>query len=565
MIRPTGPLGLPVLRPAAERAGQIDQLVGSGRAERFGRTAGPALDDLDRVLVGSPDVAVADQAVTAAVRAITIALEAEFRVDNTRLADLLEPRIDPTELAASVRDRARDTWRVTPREGTRTVDVRVFDPGRAAELLGAVDRLRSRLPDPADTVEVVTGYEIRRRDGGPFAVAIAAAGAMYTVDGTGETYRLRVRGADRAWTAHDLPADLVASVPAGEDRADRLRAALVVAPRSVRRPRTTEEKAAVADTYETGATLYTTSVLAASEYTVRSTGGRRGPYTLADLLRDPVTGVYAVPSGPTLLGGFRTRLLDAEVRMAGLVVADDAEPGLFLHGHGELAAEVGDLTLRAEGDFIAAAGGPWTAVPLPSGTPTSGDVIGFSGHVAVLQGTRTAFEGSAEGTFRRTADNAVFADLSVHVTAQGSGDLGVADTELARIGWSFDGELEVSLRPGDLDVAATVDLGVTVEVMTYEVRFVEDIPPQTVCALWPDEDPDTGELIWVWECRHTPAIGHPEVDFSNPEWASVARGECSVDVRATNSTITFDVNLDELGGDVVDLLGPDPLRLTGLI
>jgi hypothetical protein len=102
-------------------------------------------------------------------------------------------------------------------------------------------------------------------------------------------------------------------------------------------------------------------------------------------------------------------------------------------------------------------------------------------------------------------------------------------------------------------------------VMTYEVRFVEDIPPQTVCAPWPDEDPDTGELIWVWECRQTPAIGHPEVDFSNPEWASVAQGGCSVDVRATNSTITFDVNLDELGGDVVDLLGPDPLRLTGLI
>ncbi|MEZ5407537.1 MAG: hypothetical protein R2761_05880 [Acidimicrobiales bacterium] len=363
-------------------------------------------------------------------------------------------------------------------------------------------------------METVVGYRVQTGDG-RFAVSLPTAGAMYKVVADAGTYRLLVRSRDRQWTAHDLPAALVNSIPDGPSKADLLRDELRVAPHTERRLRTKAERDAVAEQFDHADTLYQTSILARPEYAVKPSGGVHGPFFVADLLRDPTSGEYTVPAGPTMLGGFRTTLFGAEIRLGGLMVGGEPQPSAFLYGNNVLNVSLGRFRIRAVGQFVASSGPIWQTVPMPSGATAPGDAIGFSGHVVVSHDDDKVFEGSADGTFSRAANGAVSAALNVHVVAEGSLDLDVAETEFARIRWSFEGDLQVKLTPQRLTASADATASIAVELATYDTTWVVDVPATTACIPWFFVDsivPPSGH--WGSLCTKTPEISHPEIDFS---------------------------------------------------
>lgn len=552
--RINAPTGLVLLRPAADRAREIEgRLPGPGLTQARAAIS-TALTGLDgRLRIADLTIDSAQQAITDATNAITAELTERFNVREGTIDALLVAAANPDALPGSIKKRALSTWRTSAVLTDRVTDVRVFAGEYIAGVLQGLDRYRPHRPNPAVMVETVTGYEIRDRVGSGFAVAVPSASALYTVVPDGNTYRLRVRDRNRNWTLHDLPAALKDGVPEGPRKADLLRGQLVVAPSTLRRQRTAAEANAVDDAFEHANDLYQSSVLDRDEYEVKPSGGIHGRFMLADILRDPVTGKYTVPAGPTLIGGFQATLFGSEVRLAGLVVSDGSRASAFLYGHTTLVATIGRYKVTATGDFVACTGSAWRNVPLPSGRTMADDAIGFSGLVTVQHDAEKVFEGSAEGRFTRTGTT-ISADLTVRVQSEGSMDLGIDEAKFGRISWSVDSYLHLTVTPQSVSVEADVTAAVKAELATYDVEWITD-PAKTLCAtvmiidLFPPG--------WHWEslCVTIPETAHPEIDFGAVDWEPLAEADCALHVSSSPSGLDIRLNLSGLGGEAVGFLG----------
>ncbi len=570
--------------PGPERRREIDKIVPVARAARAHRLMTDAFDQLERELsTAGPGTPTGRRAIANTTRLVIDALTQQFAVRRGPLDVLVGPGIDPDGLSDLVRTRALRTWRTSPRVTDRKRDVGVFDGVHFAGVLRGVDLFAPSLPVPTNVVEEVVGYQIQPRGGAGFSVPVPTAGALYKVILDGGRYRLHIRQKDRSWQAHDLPSALVDPVPEGPNKADMLRDELIVTPRTTRRPRTSAEIAAVAEQFEQSSDLYLTSVLARPEYEVKPEGGVHGPFYLADLLRDPGSGDYTVPSGPTLLGGFRARLFDSELRFGGVLIGGEQRTNAFLYGHHNLDIAVGGFRVRAQGDFVAGSGSLWRSIPAPSGTTHTQDAIGFSGHVVVSHddhGGRpasrgevddTLLEGSAEGDFSLAGDGSTTARLTVRVSAEGSVDVGVGESEFFRVGWTLDGDLDVTLT-SRLTLGTSATATVSVERAVYQTTWEVIEPAHTVCTRFYFIDsllPPEGH--WGWLCVTTPEIRQPNIDFSTPpSWEPLASANCALQASVSdNGVATFGLDLTGLGSVVTGAIGtslsiPDLAGVSGL-
>ena len=463
---------------------------------------------------------------------------------------------------------ASQSWRKTPRTMTHQREVTLLNAEHFGGILGHIGRWKPSPIDPDDQVRQVSGYQIRLRSGGSFAVPLASALALYKVVRRGGSYRVCVRGADRQWSEHELPAAALAaaaSVADGPAKEQALRDLLQVVPRFTQRARSTAERDGVQERFEQSATLYQASLFMRPEYQIKPEGGAHGPLTLAELLRDGSGSSYTVPGGPALIGGFSTSLLGSTLRMAGMIVTGDGGPSVFLYGHQRLQCSVGGITVEAEGDFVVAAGDAWTAIPLPTGAVAAAGAIGFSGHVLLRQGAAKLFEGSSSGSFTVGAGGRVQAALDVDVAAQGSLDLGIGETQFARIGWSFGGRVAVQVSPQQLSVSVAANAAVEAELATYATRWVVDVPAKTVCVPWYYVDsilPPAGH--WGSACTRTPEVGHPEIDFKSVRWQPLAAASCDVSASVSNAALRFVLHLDALGGSALAAIGVDRIELDAL-
>jgi hypothetical protein len=560
-----GPIARWRLRTRGERTLEVDRLVPARGAVDPRPAIGAALDRLEHTLAANADVTADERAVADAEREIGRVLTEQFGVRRQKVATLHTLNADPAALTSAIRTVARTTWRITPRVTTRSVGIGIFDARHFGGVLRGVGGFVPRPPDTSDTVETAAGYQIQPRDGGGFSVPVPSAGAAYKVDADGGRYRLLVRQRDRSWAAHDLPRALVDSVPEGPGKADRLRDRLLIAPHTVRRPRTQAERDAVREQVDASDSLYLTSILARPEYQVKPSGGIHGPFYLADLLRNPSTGAYTVPSAPALLAGFTTRLFGSELRLAGMVVPGQPAPSAFLYGHSVVTYTLGALTLKAEGEFVASTGSLWSSVPLPSGATAAQDAVGFSGHVVLTHGTSTIVEGSASGEFTRAASGDVRASLGVRVASHGSVDLGVGDTEFARVAWSLEGDVDVRISPQGLAITVRTTASVSADLATYATRWVVDVPASTVCVPWYYVDslvPPAGH--WGTACTTTPEVGHPEIDFSTVHWQRLASARCAVRASVSGAGISFSLDLGPLGSAVTGTLGATSVPIPDL-
>ncbi|MCH8562449.1 hypothetical protein LTI14_04325 [Nesterenkonia sp. YGD6] len=528
-----------------EQALEVERLVPDGGPLRARREVGKVLGQLkNRLADAGATGGDAELAIASAHREITKALAHEFGAQSLKFPDI--PRLDMNVegLAASIRDTAMVTWGTPPRLATRTETVGTFHGKHFADVVAHETSLFAPpRQNPTETVEEVVGYEIRQRTGGSFAVPVQAATAIYKVVVEGDRYRLRVRGRDRTWTAHDLPAAMVSSVPNGPAKAGQLRDQLLVAPRVVSRPPTRAENDAVQERFEQSDDLYLTSILAREEYRIKRSGGIHGAFYFADLLRNSSTGRYTVPAEPALLGGFSTKFGNDTLQLAGMVVGGGAKPSAFLYGHSVVSVVVGSLRLRAEGEFVASSGALWQSVPLPSGAMAAQNAVGFCGHVTLLHDNKAIFEGAATGHFSSsTGGEDVSASLDVHVTSDGSYDLEVAETKLARLAWSTDGNLQVKVTPRTIDIASQTTASVSVDVMTFGTRWVVDVPAQTLCIPWYD----ISRWRWTSLCTKIPEVGHWEFDFSRPNWLKLDSGRCAMSASVSEDGVTFTLDLDRL-------------------
>jgi hypothetical protein len=331
----------------------------------------------------------------------------------------------------------------------------------------------------------------------------------------------------------------------------------------VRRQRTAAEAAAVAEHFEVADDLYQTSVLARDEYVVKPEGGVHGPFSVADLLRDPANGDYTVPEGPTLLGGFTAKLFGTTLRFGGILTGAEPTTSAFVYGHHGLDIAIGDFQVRAEGDFVAGSGSLWQTIPAPSGNLHAQDAVGFSGHVVVKHGGEKLLEGSAEGDFTRSARGKTSARLTVDIAAEGSLD-GPGEESFLRVGWSLGGHLDVELAD-ELKVTAKATASVTVERATFETNWVVVEPAHTLCGpayIVDSVDPPAGH--WGWACITTPEVRLPEIDFSHPDWEPVAEANCALTASVRDDGITFGLKLNGLGAEVTGVFGTT-LTLPGLI
>ncbi|MGB7981427.1 MAG: hypothetical protein WCF36_11620 [Candidatus Nanopelagicales bacterium] len=556
--------------PGSDRRKEIDKIVPVARAARAHRLMTDAFDQLERELTtAGPATPAGRRAIADTTRLIIDALTQQFAVRRGQLDALVGPGIDPDALSDLVRTRALRTWAASPRVTDRKRDVGVFDGVHFAGVLRGVDLFAPRPAVPTNVVEEVVGYQIQPRGGAGFAVPVPTAGALYKVVLDGGRYRLHVRQKGRSWQAHDLPAALVDPVIEGPNKADMLRDQLIVTPRTTRRPRTSAEIAAVAEQFEQSSDLYLTSVLARPEYEVKPEGGVHGPFYLADLLRDPRSGDYTVPSGPTLLGGFRARLFDSELRFGGILTGGGPRTSAFLYGHHTLDIAVGGFRVRALGDFVAGSGSLWRTIPAPSGTLHAQDAVGFSGHLMVSyddHGGRasergdvhdTLLEGSAEGNFSRAGDGSTTARLTVRVCAEGSVDVGVGESEFFRVGWTLDGDLDVTLT-SRLTLATSATATVSVERAVYQTTWEVVEPAHTVCTwFYFIDSPLPPKGHWGWLCATTPEIRQPNINFSTPpNWEPLASASCALQASVSDDGVAaFGLDLTGLGAVVTGAIG----------
>jgi hypothetical protein len=546
---------------AARRAEVERRLPDEGKDALIGPVRA-AITVFERTRAANPGAAAARLEAT-----LVKLLSDAYAVRRDSLAELDRLVISDAAAQKLLNARAAASWRPTPTFRDRVTRVRVFDArrtGRVAALIGD----ERPLPDATDgMVEEVVGYEIRLREDDPsgFAVPLGAAGAAYKVQMRAGRYRLLVRDEQGGWQAHDLPAALVASIPEGLDKARRLRDELVVAPRTLGRVATTAERDAVAEQFEHHPTLYKASILAREEYEIKPTGGVHGPFTLGDLLRDPVSEEYTVPRAPALLAGFKASILGDEIGFAGIVVASEGGPDVFLHAYHDLDAAFGNLTLSTRGEFTAIAGDLWRDSPLSGGGGVA-DAVNFSGHLALRNGSDTMFEGQASGTIRGTEGDGWDAALSVAVAAQGTVDVGIGEVKFARLVYGFSGALAVTVSAADLAVSADTTASVTAELATYGFTEVEIVPAVTVCvSILVVDSIFPPAAHWEDMCVTTPAVTTTVPDFTTIVWAPLASADCAI-TATVSSTDGLDLKLElDPASELAGQIGIDRVPIPALV
>jgi hypothetical protein len=228
------------------------------------------------------------------------------------------------------------------------------------------------------------------------------------------------------------------------------------------------------------------------------------------------------------------------------VVGGPSGPNVFLYGHNVAHYSAGNLTLQAEGEFVATAGTLWRNIPLPSGAAVEQNAIGFNGHVVIEQGANTVIEGSARGEFTRDLHGNMEARLTVRVSSHGSVDLAIADTNFARLHWEIDGDVDVHLTPQSMSINVGATADAAIELATYDIKWVVDLPAKTVCIPWYYVDAhDLFKSHWGEACARTPEVSHPEIDFSKVSWQKLAEARCGVRAEvSTTGGLSLKLDLD---------------------
>ena len=547
IVEPANLSGPPVVRAPRIREAAINSaLPAEGRAEARVEIELAAATLESRLSSATP--AARARAVETFKADIVSAIETRFAVTrgSSEILNTLEVRPDSVERV--IENDVISVWRGRASRRDLEIPVKTFAGGHFTEVFDVFGPPQQP-PIPAeDRVEKAVGYQIQFKDRTPqfFSVPVPTATATYKVELGGGRYRLVVRrSAGAPETKHDLPAAVVRTVPEGPGKAEALRDLMMVTQRIETRPRTAAEKNAVREQWEQSPTLYTASVLSRPEYRIKNEGGVHGPFYVGDLLKNPATGQYVVPDSAALVGGFKVSLFGNDVRMCGMAVGGSGGPHAFLYGHHDLSATLHPFSVRATGDFVAATGSLWQNVPLPGGGSASGNVIGFSGRLDLRAGGNRLLDASASGSFVRQANGKTSAALKARARSEGSLDLEVSDIKLARLTWSVDGDVNLTLNDGGVSFGAGLNATFRVDFATYGTKPHVITPAKTVCAWVPYPVLDVPPWEWRYECVTIPAITVPVPDLSNVTWAPGPSGSCAVRITVSSTGAKFELVLPQ--------------------
>jgi hypothetical protein len=304
-----------------------------------------------------------------------------------------------------------------------TYELKTFDSKKTGMSLAGSPTFGYRVPAypeypyPDGVKHLVKGFRIVSRpdslfSGSDFFEEVPSPTTPFSVKLRNGSYTLIHPDSSGREVSIVLPENMIGS-DIGPGKADEIRAGLMIEEivEEVHLSQAEKEKRDEQLTVSTEE-LYTESVFYRPEYKIKTEGGRYGPLSIADLLRDPNSGVYIVPTGTVLLAGVKLKLLeDINIGMAGMISPE----GVFITGNESINLESGDITLELEGDFHLIGGELISEAAMPE--EFTNNSVSFNGRAKLRWDTEKIFESQASGHFKKTDEDWSSFSGSLNMTA----------------------------------------------------------------------------------------------------------------------------------------------------